>query len=503
MVIFHTILLAFLLELVLLAVLFICRKRRLPPIPVRLPTLAIISWLVITILRQQSFPPDVLPWLDTVQLITASYAYLQLSVWLTLEFPTILSWWPRPPKILRDLGLLVIAGVITVVVLQEQARINVVGLVTTSAILTAVIGLAAQESLKDFFAGIVLQLDSPFQEGDFIVVSDEIEGWVVSLTLMSTRLRHVHGALITMPNSRMWSTEIRRFGPSGPIAREIHLNLDLTLPPERATELLMQVARRHPLVLAEPEPTAFVYAYADHAITYELEVWQEDPTDNGFDILRGQLLAQIWYVLEREGTTLPYPVRELRPKRLPAPIDDPAGYGLEARVDLLRENVLFGHLSSEQLERIAPLTRCLRFAAGEAVVVEGDEGFAMFQVVTGRVQVIKLMEGGIEKKVAELGVGTIFGEMSVFTDQPRTATVRTTEESVLLEVERNDLRPLLEGNPRLVERLAQLVNDRRAQLTTLSQEVQEAQANQLLQQMMAMFSTLTGGDSRENLVKRV
>jgi hypothetical protein len=120
-----------------------------------------------------------------------------------------------------------------------------------------------------------------------------------------------------------------------------------------------------------------VHAYADHAITDELEVWQEDRTDSGFDILRGQLLSQIWCALERSGRTLPCPIRDLRPRALPASDDDPAGVDQLTRLALLRDDLLFGHRSEDQLAQVAPLTRCLRFARGEAVVVEGDEGETM------------------------------------------------------------------------------------------------------------------------------
>ncbi|WP_369820038.1 cyclic nucleotide-binding domain-containing protein [Synechococcus sp. 1G10] len=149
------------------------------------------------------------------------------------------------------------------------------------------------------------------------------------------------------------------------------------------------------------------------------------------------------------------------------------------------------------MEQIAPLTRCIRYASGESIIVEGDQGDALFQLVRGRVEVIKLMDDGRPKTVAQLGVGAIFGEMSVFSDHPRSASVRAIEECVLLEVERDDLRPVLEGNPRLVEELAQLVSERRAQLISLSQEVKQAQTNQLIHQMLQIFSNLTGGDADE------
>ncbi len=480
------------LAVLLLAVRLICRQRRLAPIPLVLPGLAILIWLVITSLPPSLLTPISKPWLGSALVLSRCYALLQLLAWVGFELPGSLPWWPRPAKILRDLALLAIAAAITVVVLQQQARINLVGLVTTSAILTAVIGLAAQETLKDLFAGIMLQVDSPFREGDFLELGESISGWVVSLTLTSTRLRHVHGALITLPNSRMWASDIRCFGPRGPIAREIHLNLDLSLPPEQACALLLRVARQHPLVLKHPEPEAFLYAYADHAVTYELEVWQEDPTDNGFDLLRGELLAQIWYALERMGKSLPFPVLELHSRRLPARRDDPADVDLSERLNLLERNAIFGSLSEDQLRQIAPHTRCVRFGHGEAVVLEGEEGNAMFQVVQGRVEVLKQMEEGTIKAVAQLGVGAIFGEMSVFNEEPRSATVRALEECVLLEVERDDLRPVLEGNPQLVEQLALLISERRAVLSNMSSEGKDAQRNQLLQRMLDMFSSLKG-----------
>jgi hypothetical protein len=123
------------------------------------------------------------------------------------------------------------------------------------------------------------------------------------------------------------------------------------------------------------------------------------------------------YALARNGKTLPCPIRELRPRALPESDDDPAGVDQLTRLALLRDNLLFGHRSEDQLAQVAPLTRCLRFA-----------------------------------------------------------TVRAHQECVLLAVERDHLRLLLEGNPQLVERLARLISERRAHLSNLNQERTEAGA---------------------------
>ena len=77
-----------------------------------------------------------------------------------------MGWWKPIPKILRDLTSLGIATAITLVLIQRDFQVNLIGLAATSAVITAVIGLAAQKTLKDLFAGISLQVDSPFEEGD-------------------------------------------------------------------------------------------------------------------------------------------------------------------------------------------------------------------------------------------------------------------------------------------------------------------------------------------------
>ena len=69
---------------------------------------------------------------------------------------------------MRDLLTLAVITVMTMAVIHRDLRVNLVGLAATSAVVTTVIGLAAQETLKNLFADISLQVDSPFEEGDWI-----------------------------------------------------------------------------------------------------------------------------------------------------------------------------------------------------------------------------------------------------------------------------------------------------------------------------------------------
>jgi len=475
------------LAVLLVALWLICRRTKLAPVPLRLPGLAILLWIVHASLPASIAASENKLWLDLTLHLGQSYAALQLVFWLTLELPAPISWWPHPPKILRDLGALTIGAALTLIVLQRAADINVVGLVTTSAILTAVIGLAAQEALKDLFAGIMLRVDSPFEEGDYLELGDDVNGWVVSLTLLSTRLRHVHGALITLPNSMMWQKNMRRFSPKGPIARELHINLDRELPPNQATELLLKVAESCPSVLKNPAPEAIVYAYHDYANTYELEVWQEDPTDLGYDELRGEVLSQIWYALERIDQRVPYPITEFKRRLGSSGPESPVQYDLQDRIAILAKSPLFGQLTESQLGGISKLTRCIRFGQGERIIVEGNEGNTLYQIVSGEVAVIKKMQDGELRELARLTAPAIVGEMSVFNEEPRSATIEALGSCVVLEVERDDLRPLLQHEPKVLEMLAAVISQRRAELLKLSSETKLQQEGSLLSKMRMMF----------------
>ena len=112
------------LEVLLLAIRLLCVRAQLAPLPLRLPSVAILIWLVHANLPASIANEQNQLWLDSVLLLSRSYAGLQLLFWLFLELPSPISWWAHPPKILRDLSALAIGAALTLVVLQQAARIK-------------------------------------------------------------------------------------------------------------------------------------------------------------------------------------------------------------------------------------------------------------------------------------------------------------------------------------------------------------------------------------------
>lgn len=409
------------------------------------------------------------PWLRTTAWITAAWLLVRLGCWLLLEWPARQGWWPEPAKILRDLGQLLAGSAITLVVLHQQAGVNLMGLVTTSAVLTAVVGLAAQQTLKDLFAGITLQLDPPFQLGDWIDLG-EVSGVVESLTLMNTRLRNVEGARIAVPNATVVQTGLRCFRAEDPVGTRLQVGLDYALPPDQAVTMIKKVLTDHPRVLSTPAPRIWLQNYADSCLLYEVLVWHHDARLGVRNQIRSELRCQLWYALHREGWSVPFPVREVQPRRVQRDRQHPALCDEEQRARLLGHNPLFSNLDPGQLMTLAQRCQVLRFGAGETVLRQGDVGDALYQVVEGRLAVELHRPGQGEVRIAELRAGEVAGEMGLFAGEPRSATVRALQASLLLEVERDALTPLLEASPGLADQLAALITQRRAATEQLAND---------------------------------
>ncbi|MCP9884675.1 mechanosensitive ion channel [Synechococcus sp. ATX 2A4] len=475
----------------LLLVRNLCRVGRWPPFPLQLPVVATVVWAISHSLSPLVLPLGYRPWFALLDELALIYAAIRLCLWVGLELPAALKLWQRPPEILLQLLMLASGTVATVVVFKELARFDLLGLVTTSAVLTAMIGLAAQEPLKDLFAGLELQLDEHFRQGDFMWLEDGNAGVIVAINWRDTCLRDLTGTLLIIPNTKITSEVVRNLGAFGSMGNRFSIGLDYAFPTTQAKQLLLESVRQHPRVLAEPEPIVWVKEFADSTILHEIMVFQAPGGLADQLSLRSDLLEQIWYRLERAGQSIPYPVRELR-RRAPQVKANQTGNsaGTERRL-LLALNPLFKELEGAELDRLAGNTRCVRFAAGEMIVREGDRGGALYQVVKGSVDVLKRNAGAAPIHVASLQAGDLFGEMAMLADSTRSASVQATEECLLLEVNREHIAPLLQDNPELMERLAKLVSDRRAELEGMALANRLAQQNQLLRAMQQLFTTLS------------
>ena len=139
-------------------------------------------------------------------------------------------------------------------------------------------------------------------------------------------------------------------------------------------------------------------------------------------------------------------------------LPQPAPYDAAA---LLRSLDLFAPLSDAERQRLAQGARRRRYGPEETVVREGESGTSMFFVQSGRLSVSVHGPGGASQKITMLEGGSAFGEISLLTGEPRTATVRAISEATLVEIDKTTLAPILRENPSLVQVLEATIRERR------------------------------------------
>ena len=134
----------------------------------------------------------------------------------------------------------------------------------------------------------------------------------------------------------------------------------------------------------------------------------------------------------------------------------------------------FAPLSDEEIERLANASSSRVYAPGEAIVRMGQEGNSMCVIIRGSVKV-QIPEKTYQKTINTLNENDFFGEMSLLSGEPRTATVIAVKETEVLKIDKKALKPIFESNPTLVESVYELIEERRQMLTTIAEAADEEQ----------------------------
>ena len=106
-----------------------------------------------------------------------------------------------------NLGKITI-GLFAVYFIFLSWNININGILASAGVLGVVLGLAAKDTVSNFFAGIFLMADSPFKEGDYILLDTGERGYVKQMGLRSTRFMTRDDIEITIPNSVIASSKL-------------------------------------------------------------------------------------------------------------------------------------------------------------------------------------------------------------------------------------------------------------------------------------------------------
>jgi small-conductance mechanosensitive channel/CRP-like cAMP-binding protein len=412
--------------------------------------LAVLGFLLLALEVQLR---GVAPWGELVanaQSLVVALCLANLVVYLVVDVYFHLRTGGQVPGFIRDLLTALVYLVFALAALRVIFRLDVSSLLTTTTVITAAVAFAMQASIANLVSGFYVENDENLRPGTWISVKDlGVPGQIVNVGFRNVTLRTLDGRRVMVPNHQLIQNVVENLGSRAEgvyTAQHLKVGLPYELPPERARALLAEVLRKEPHVRAEPAPQAFLSAFQDSAVEYDLKYFLDDYSSHA--VTRNGILSRIWYAVDREGYGIPYPHREVitRAPREAFPVEASE----IARV--LGATEILGSLPPEGLRALAGVVHRRVYGPGEDVVRQDDEGSSLFVVRRGRLAV---RIGDAE--VGRLGEGDIFGEMSLLTGERRKATVTAAGEVHLVEIAKEHLEPVLRSNPELVERLSAML----------------------------------------------
>jgi CRP-like cAMP-binding protein len=224
-------------------------------------------------------------------------------------------------------------------------------------------------------------------------------------------------------------------------------------------EVLLNANRDVPGIDASPAPKIRVVNYADSAVVYDILFYIHDY--ERLDDIRADLMNLIWYRFKRADIAIPYPIRDVRERRITREHEEAVekdGHAAIAR--LLAGNDLFSPLTDAERLTLAAACRVRIFAAGEVIVHQGDEGASLFVIEHGEVGVFVDQKDRQRVKVNTLPAGHFFGERSLLTGEGRSATVTALADTTVAELGKESFAGILKARPDLAEYLGRVLGER-------------------------------------------
>ena len=366
------------------------------------------------------------------------------------------------PSLIRNVfSIVAFTGLFLLIFTFVFPAVNLGALFTTSALFGVILGLALQDTLGNFFSGISLQADRPFQVGDVITVGiTQITGVVEEITWRAIKIRTFQNHIVVVSNSTAAKESIEVCSRDTLNARLIFFNTLYTDSPAKTIHAVREAVRDADNVSQKITPIVRIRNLGDNGPDYEVKYWLEDYAKyNDTDALVRQ---RIWYAFRRAGLNFAYPTRTLF-------VDRSAKQGIregvdEAIIERLTAVDVFEPLSSEETAMLAHAAAVHVFAPEETVIHAGEPGSSMFVIHRGKVSV-QVNDNGRPRTVATLTEGAFFGEMALFTGEPRSANIVADEETEVLEIGHDAMKHVFETNPALVESLSHIIAERRQALT--------------------------------------
>jgi len=373
------------------------------------------------------------------------------AAWLAVGFLrafVVLERQPRESKLIQDLlaALIYLAAVLAIV--AEVFDLPVRGLLATSGAVAIILGLALQSSLGDVFSGIVLNIERPYRVGDWVILDDIVQGTVIETNWRATHILTGNQDVAIIPNSVVAKAKLVNCStPTKNHSSSIRVKLEPSITPAAGCHLLKEVLLSSSQILQTPEPSVTIKDLSAEMIDYEMSYSVADVSDVGQ--AQNELYDRVYRAAAVVGA-------RFSPRLASSPrnssFEEKEQVGVPER--LLAGISLFSTLTAQEKAALASQMQRKNYKPGEVIAEVGTILQALFVVSYG-VAVRSTEQNGRKIEVVRLATGDYFGEHGLLTGEPLNDQVTALTRTVIYEISKHALSPLLKARPAIAEELSE------------------------------------------------
>jgi potassium efflux system protein len=333
------------------------------------------------------------------------------------------------------------------------------------------IGFGLQDITSNFISGITILIERKLNVGDFVEFED-IQGRIQEISLRTTTIKTSIGENVIIPNGALLQNKLtnRTTDKEGAYV-SLDVSVDAENNPLLVTEILFESAYMDSFISHKRPPQIFFDGYDDGFFKFQLSVWI-----NNFQYFRkakSSLNYTIEYNLRKAGIHFPDDSeRRITLVYEPADIEDSSAIvESDRRVaqlyikDYLQKVAYFQNFNELELRKLIEYGYRNTFEPAETLFREGDPGNSFYVILSGSVEVFVEK---LNKTLVTLTAGDFFGELSLLLGIPRTASVKTLEQTTLFVLNNQGFKQIIQEQPKLQEEIIQ-------QFSTHQEELQQRQ----------------------------
>lgn len=351
-------------------------------------------------------------------------------------------------KLLRDLVASILIIITIACIFHFVFHRSVVGLFTASGVMAVILGYSAQATLGEAFAGIGLNITRQFDRGDWISVNGNT-GKVEDVTWRFVNLLTKDGNHLSIPNSVITKANIINFSRPDPLhGIAINVTVKAVYSPETVKKMLIKAATQCFNVSSIRPPFAAISELGSVNNTYCLTYF----TTHSAAAINDQILSNFWYQTQKLEDSMSDGSCSLI-----------THYSIEQIHEFLQQTDLFSSLTKEEINQLAQNCEQNFYGPPEQLLAQGQSNDCIFMIYKGGVDVYIQTPNQEMTRVASLGSGIYFGEMSLLTGEPAGASILVNTESTIIKINHESMATLFAKRPELVEKISAIIISRKLQ----------------------------------------